>query len=93
MIGPVVSEIIRDKHIHIHTYTHTHIHQKYIYRYNNNSNNSYDSNNKCKKVYECFSFIENVFQCSQMSSELGTELNHERSTNVTEILELYLIMN
>ena len=38
-----------------------------------------------------FSFIENVFQCSQMSSELRTELNHKRSTN--EILELYLIMN
>ena len=40
-----------------------------------------------------YSFIENVFQCSQMSSELRTELNKKRSTNFTEILELYLIMN
>ena len=46
------------------------------------------NNNKCKKVYECLVFIENVFRCSLMSSELKTELNHKRSANFTEILEL-----
>ena len=54
-------------------------------KYNNNGNNSNDSYNKCKKVFECFVFIGHVFQCSHMSSELGTELNHKRSTNFTEI--------
>ena len=61
-------------------------------KYNNKGSNSNDSNNnKCKNVYECLAFIENVFQCSQMSSELGTELNHKRSTNFCEMLEIYLI--
>ena len=60
-------------------------------KYNDNGNNSNDSNNnKCKKVFECLVFIENVFQCSQMSSELRTELYHKRSTNFTETLEIYL---
>ena len=61
-------------------------------KYNNNSNNSNDiNNNKCKKVFECLVFIENVIQCSRMSSELRIGLNHKRSTNLAEILEIYLI--
>ena len=63
--------------------------QTNIKRYNNDSNNG----NKCKKVYKCLVFIENLVFL-HLSSELRTELIHKRSTNFTEILlELYLIMN
>ena len=48
-------------------------------KYNINSNNNNDrNNNKCKKVYECLVFIENVFQCSQMSSELRTHNSRKK---------------